>query len=128
LNEQVRAAQMANGIGMLTKLPPDQLAAQNAEIGWVDLIRDYFEIGLGLPRQQVLRYIRDKAPQTTIDPDIENQLFLVGRGLEVVVAQADDEEKHAIVHQKLLERKDVKPDVQALVFKHLQAHGASQMA
>jgi ribosomal protein L24E len=128
LNEQVRAAQMANGIGMLTKLPPDQLAAQNAEIGWVDLIRDYFEIGLGLPRQQVLRYIRDKAPQTTIDPDIENQLFLVGRGQEIVVAQADNDEQHAVAHQKLLEKGGLEPDVAKLVFAHLQAHVASHIA
>jgi hypothetical protein len=128
LNEQVRAAQMMNAIGLLTKLPADQLAAQNAEIGWVDLIRDTFEIGLGLPRPQVLKYIRDKAPATTIDADIENQLFLVGRGLEVVVNQADNDEEHAVKHQKLLEKPDVPPDVQALVFKHLQAHVASHMA
>lgn len=128
LNEQVRAAQMTNAIGLLTKLPADQLAAQNAEIGWVDLIRDTFEIGMGLPRPQVLKYIRDKAPQTTIDADIENMLFLNNRGLEVVVSQADNDEEHAVTHQRLLERPDTPPDVQTLVFKHLQAHVASHMA
>lgn len=128
LNEQVRTAQMIQALGFLTKLPPEALAAQNAEIGWADLLRDFFEIGLGLPHASVQRYVREKVKQMSMDPDIENQLFRLHRGAEVLVSQADDDVAHAISHQQFIEKGELEPDVAPQVMKHLQAHVAAHLA
>lgn len=128
LNEQVRGQQMIGFLGMLGKVPPDQLASQGVEIGWADLIRDVAEIGLSLPHTSVMKYIRDKVKKVSIDADIENQLFEVGRGDEVVVSEADNDEEHGVSHARYLTSPDTPEDVKPKVLKHLQAHAASAMA
>lgn len=122
VNEQVRAQQMATGLGIVSKIPPEALG--NKTFDFAECIGDFFKIGLGLRKN----YIKDKVPQRSIDWRLENELFRLGRGTEVVVAQSDNDIEHAMGHQQCLETSDEPEPVQRAIFLHIQAHVASYHA
>src|SRR5262249_60014065 len=72
--------------------------------------------------------IKDSTPTRAVDPEIENQVFVVGRGDEVTISPLDDDQKHAQVHAQFLQS----PEGQALpdftknqLVQHIQRHAAS---
>jgi len=62
---------------------------------------------------------------TTIDPRIENDLFKLGRGEDVVVSEADNDDEHMKVPT---DGAPVDPgEPQRLLQKHIQGHQAAQI-
>jgi len=125
-NQNVRVQQMLNFIQILARIPPDFLAQDNARVDWKYLLRQIWSTGFG--DREAEQIIKDITPTRAVDPEIENQLFVVGRGDEVTISPLDDDQKHAQVHAQFLQS----PEGQALpdftknqLVQHIQRHAAS---
>lgn len=126
-NAQVRGQQM---IGMLQTLgDPNLQAAMQAEnkrvsIAW--LVESIWREGLQLP--SVERLIQDIQPVRALDVNLENELFFNGRPDQVTVSPADDDVKHLMGHDALLEPGKLEPGVYQLALEHMQDHVSALMA
>lgn len=125
-NQNVRTQQMLNFIQILARIPPQFLAQDNARVDWKYLLREIWSTGFGDREAELI--IKDITPTRAVDPQIEDQLFEVGRGDEVTVSPADDDMAHAQVHNAFLQS----PEGQALpdpvkleLMQHIQRHAAS---
>lgn len=125
-NQQVRAGQMIQFMQVAGKLPPEILQAQGIEIVWSRLLKTFYREGLGLPGADQI--IRDLKPKETVDPRIENALFLAGRGSEVVVREGDDDDGHLQSHHRLLASGRLQPEQVPVLGIHVRRHVAGKMA
>lgn len=125
VNQQVRAQQMINFLQLAAKIPPEQLATQNAQIDLPHLLRAIWTDGLGL--RDGNKVIREITPMHSLDPHIENDLFREGHGADVEVSMADDDAMHTHVHQAAL-TDPAMAMAQLELRKHLRSHQASAMA
>jgi hypothetical protein len=129
LNQQVRSQQMIQGLQIVSQVPPEALAAEGKRISFAAIIHDIFSKGLQLPGAD--RYVVDIHPSEGTDPTLENDLFRVGRGRDVVVSEADDDDAHMREHMRLAQHAveaDVDPADMALLQKHLRMHQSAKMA
>jgi hypothetical protein len=129
LNTQVRGQQMIQGFQIASQVPPEALAAEGKRLSLATMIYDIYSKGLGIP--DASRYIVDIHPSEATDPTLENDLFRVGRGRDVVVSEADDDDKHLAEHMRLAQHAveaDVDPADMALLQKHLRMHQSAKMA
>jgi hypothetical protein len=126
-NPQVRSQQAINLLQMVSRIPPEMLQADNKRISVAALVESIAEDILGtweaarvvVPAQQAL---------PARDPELENDLFRLGRGSEVQVAPADDDQRHLQVHQTLLADPRLPAHLQAQIGLHLQQHQAAMLA
>lgn len=125
-NQQVRGQQMINFLQIASKVPPQILAAQNTQIDYGYLMRAIWTDGLGLRNGD--RVIRDIERKRSMDPRLENDLFAVGRGDEVIVVQGDNDDQHMAIHQQGLSRKGLSVFDALGLQRHIQEHVASKMA
>jgi hypothetical protein len=125
-NQQVRSQQMINYLQIAAKIPPQLLASQNMVIDYGYLLKAIWAEGMGLRNAD--RVIRPIKPTHSLDPRIENDLFVVGRGDEVQVAEADIDELHLKVHDEGLRNPLLTPWGHAQLMAHMQQHIASAMA
>ena len=122
-NQNVKVQHMMNFLQILARVPPDFLQQDNATVDWRYLLTQVWAIGFG--DQEAERIIKDIQPTRAVDGDIENELFLLGRGDEVTVSPLDDDMKHAEEHDKLLHRRDLPDEVKGEVMAHVKRHAAS---
>lgn len=125
-NSQVRVSQMLNFLQLGSRIPPEVLQSQNIEIDFAYLLRSIWGEGMNLPHAD--RVIRDKVKQKTVDPRIENEIFSVGRGEEVLVSPGDDDDKHMAVHGQMLMEPGLDPAVGARIQLHIQQHQAAKQS
>ena len=125
-NREVRASQMVNFLSVVSQIPPELFAAQNAQIDFKFLLRAIWGVGFGLPDPN--RVVQDKTKMRSVDPTIENDLFQVGRGAEVDVAPGDDHRRHAQVHLQLVEDPRTPADVKEVIFLHIREHASAHIA
>lgn len=114
LNSQVRAQQMITFLGIYAKIPPEQ----RDDPGVKYMLRAIWREGFQLPGSE--RAIPDKKTVTSIDPRVENDLFRMGRGDDVIVAESDNDDEHIAIHTP---RSNLPGMAQ-----HIQAHQAAKMA
>jgi hypothetical protein len=129
LNQQVKSQQMIQALQIASQIPPEALQAEGKRISYATLLTDIYSKGLGLPNAD--RIVVDIHPQEGTDPTIENDLFRVGRGREIVVSEADDDDKHLEAHMRLAQvavEAGVDPADMALLQIHLRRHQAAKMA
>lgn len=124
LNQQVRAKQMLDGMALLLKLPPDQLARENVAVSWKHLIRTYWRDGLGLRDAELV--LRDRVKERATDWRLENALFLASRGEDVRVSPSEPHIEHVRGHVKV--RGKLPPEFQAMLDRHVQEHIAAAVA
>jgi hypothetical protein len=125
-NQNVRVAQMLQFIQVLARIPPQFLAQDNARVDWKYLLREIWATGFGDREAEMI--VKDITPTRAVDPEIEDELFAVGRGDEVTVSPVDDDMKHAQTHAAFLQGPDGRalPDfVKQQVVQHIQRHAAS---
>lgn len=128
MNQQIKTGQMIQFMQVGGKIPQEQIAAEGKRIAWSKVISDFYT-GLGLPN--VDQVIVDLHPQEGTDPTLENDLFRVGRGKEVVVSEADDDDKHLAMHTRLAQQAveaDVPPGEMLHLQNHIRQHQAGKMA
>jgi len=125
-NQTVRAQQMINFLAMASRIPEERLQASNVTIDIGYLMRAIWTDGMQLPNGD--RVVRDRVKQSSIDPRIENDLFRLGRGADVVVSEADEDDAHNRVHALVRDDPRLPPDAVTLVEKHMQTHQAAKMA
>ena len=123
MNSQVRANQMITYLGMVSRIPPEQLAQEGIRIRIGHLLKTIWTEGFQLP--QADRVIEEINKMTTIDPRIENDLFKLGRGEDVVVSEADPDDEHLKVHKMGLQT--LTGDQAQLLQKHMQGHEAAKI-
>lgn len=126
MNQQVRGQQMVNYLQIVSRIPPQMLEMQNAELNLPYLLRTIWGDGFGLRGADNI--IKDKVRLVSMDPRIENDLFIVGRGEEAKVSQGDNDQQHAQVHSQLLQRPDLDSFTMQQVQAHLHEHQASAIA
>jgi hypothetical protein len=126
-NLQVRAQQMVNYLGLVTKIPPQLLAQQNIDVDYKYILREIWGTGMGLRNPE--RVVKDKVKQLSVDPRIENDLFQLGRASEVTISQSDNHQEHVAIHNALLQSGDVSdPEEVKALFAHIRGHVAAQVA
>ncbi|TMB87007.1 MAG: hypothetical protein E6J45_13035 [Chloroflexi bacterium] len=125
-NQQVRAQQMINFLAMASRIPEPALAQDNVRLRLGNLLRAIWSEGMQLPNAD--RIIADRVKQTSIDPRIENDLFRLGRGADVPVSEADDDDQHLRAHRPMLEDPSLDPQAAALLEKHIRGHEAAKVA
>ena len=125
-NQQVRGAQMINFLQIVGSLPPEALASQNAEIDLGALLRAVWTDGMGLRHGD--RIIKDKVRAVSVDPTIENELFLVDRGEEVQVAPSDPDDQHLKSHDAFLGDPRLSIQQKLALAGHIRSHVASKLA
>lgn len=123
VNAQVRATQMINYLGIATKIPPQILQQSNIKIDLGYILKTIWTEGFQLPQGD--RVIQEAVRKTTIDPRVENDLFRLHRGADVVVSEGDDNAFHRQVHQEILPY--LVGDDAMLMQKHLVAHQAAEV-
>jgi hypothetical protein len=124
-NQNVRTAQLLQFIQVLARVPPQFLAQDNARVDWKYLLREIWSTGFGDREAELI--IKDITPTRQVDPEIEDQLFEVGRGDEVTVSPTDDDMHHAQVHNTYLQSdgRSLEPYIQQQIIQHIQRHAAS---
>jgi len=98
----------------------------NARVDWKYLLREIWSTGFGDREAELI--VKDIQPTRAVDPEIENQLFEIGRGDEVTVSPIDDDTKHAEIHGSYLQSlagMALPQAVQVLLMQHIQRHAAS---
>lgn len=124
LNSQVRANQMITYLGIVGKLPPQQLEAEGIRVRLGRLLKTIWTEGFQLPMADQI--IEELNRQVTIDPRIENDLFRLGRGADVQVSEADDDDEHLREHGAYLPQLTGDPAHQ--LQQHMQGHQAAKIA
>ena len=126
-NAQVRGQQM---IGMLQTLGDPNLQsalqAENKRVSIAWLVESIWREGLQLP--SVERLIQDIQPVRAMDVKLENELYFAGRPDQVHVSPADDDVKHLMGHDMLLEPGKLPPEIYQLALEHMQEHVSALMA
>ena len=126
MNSQVRANQMITFLGIASKLPPEMLAAEGIRIRVGRLCKAIWTEGFQLPQAEQI--IEEIQKQVTIDPRVENDLFRLGRGEDVRVSEADQDDEHIREHTAYLPRLAQQPEPARLLQKHIQGHQAAKIA
>jgi hypothetical protein len=125
-NLQVRSGQLLQFLGLVSKIPPQVLQAQNIDIDMKYLLREIYGTGMGMRNPE--RVVKEKVKQISVDWRIENDLFRLQRGHEVTISEGDNHVEHAEGHQHLLREGDIPLETQQLVFAHIRGHVAAQIA
>lgn len=125
MNQTVKSQQMINYLQIAAQVPPELYKANNIQLDIGYLMKAIWSDGFGLRNAD--RVIRDLSPMKSVDPRLENDLFLAERGEEVKVSPADNDVGHIKQHQPLVGNHDT-PDSQIpLVIAHIQEHHAAQL-
>ena len=92
-NREVQTAQLLNFLQIVTRVPPQLYP--NITIDFSVLLKTiYTSMGL----RNASQIIKENTRKITIDPRVENDLILVGRGEEVAVSMTDNDQEHIQVH------------------------------
>lgn len=134
-NTTIQATQAINFLGMVSKIPREDLQAQGIEIDLKYLLRSIYGAG-GLGRRDADKVVRDTTKSEAMDPRLENDLFRVGRGGDLRVSPKEDHRLHIRAHETLgddlpwLTQQQVKlhveEHVQAMVMAEFQRLMAEQ--
>jgi hypothetical protein len=103
------------------------LAADNKRVSVGALIETIAEDILGVWEAQRIVVPAQSAPPAR-DPELENDLFRIGRANEVQVSPADDDQRHLQVHQLLLHDPRTPEVIRTQVQLHQQQHQAAVQA
>lgn len=126
-NLQVRGQQLSGFFQTVMRVPPQMWQAAGVKLDLEMLVQTLWTDGFQLPDGH--RLIQKADPVRSLDPELENELFEVGRGDDVTVSPADDDMAHMKAHDRLLgPGNDLDPNTQQLVMKHIQAHVAGMVA
>jgi hypothetical protein len=129
MNQQIKSQQMIQALQIAGQIPPEALQAEGKRISFATLLTDIYSKGLQLPNAKQI--VQDIHPKEGTDPSLENDLFRVGRGKEVIVSEADDDAQHLQMHTRLAQQ-SVEADVPAadatLLVAHIRQHQAATMA
>ena len=124
-NQNVRTAQRIQFLQTVSGIPPQILQAQNVMVDYKMLLRDIY--AEGFDATDAYRIIRDITPQVSLDPLLENELFRVGHGEQVVVNNGDNHMQHAKQHDLVLADPRVNPAMKQLAAQHIQQHVQAMM-
>ena len=124
-NLQVRGQQMVNFLQIVSRIPPQMLQMENARLSLTYLLKTLWTDGFQLPEAE--RLIREIQPVRSLDPALENQLILSGRVDDVAVSPADDDQKHAQIHDQLLGPGILDPVTAERTIAHVKAHVAAML-
>jgi hypothetical protein len=122
-NQNVKTQHMLNFIQIISRLPPEALAQDNARIDWKYLLRTVWATGFG-DREAAL-VVKDIEPTRTIDAYVENELFVLGRGKEVTVSPNDNDEEHLQMHDVILQDPRLDLAIRNEMMEHMKRHAAS---
>src|SRR5438128_10519889 len=106
---------------------PDPAHPQdNVRVLLGNLLRAIWSEGMQLPNAD--RIIADRVKQTSIDPRIENDLFRLGRGADVPVSEADDDDQHPRAHRPMADDPSLDPQAAILLEEHIRGREAAKVA
>lgn len=126
-NPQVRSQQSVNLLQMASRIPPEMMAQEGKRISLAGLVEIIAEDMLGIwESQRVVVPVSPGPP--ALDPEIENDLFLANRSLEVLVNPQDNDQQHLQVHQQILRDPRLSIAVGLAVQNHLQQHQMAMQA
>ena len=127
-NAEIRGQQIVNYMMMATKIPPEQLAAQNRRFDWAWLAEQAWTVGFGLRNGE--RVVVPIVKDDITDWRLENDLFRANRGPEVKLSPKEDHLEHAKGHDLVMQDPRVpdvvKREVAAHQAEHIQAFIAAQ--
>lgn len=125
-NTQVRSQQMLTMLQILARVPPQVFASQNKQVDYAYLVKQIWTVGF--EQQDADRLLVDIQPVRSLDPESENQLIVMGRGDEVKVSPADQDQQHLQIHDQVMQDQSVPMDLKAQMFEHMRAHMAGMIA
>lgn len=125
-NAEVRSQQMLGFLQVVSRIPPEILAADNTKVRVGEFLRMIYSDGLMLPHAN--RIFQDIEPVRAVDARIENDLFQQGHGESVTVSPADNDDQHIALHGQLAMRPDLDPMLRAQVLGHVQQHQIAKVA
>lgn len=124
-NQQVLASQLINYLQIASKIPPQLLAQNGVQIDFGQLLQQIWTY-MGLRDSK--RIIKPLKPMHSLDPRLENDLFVVGRGDEAQVVEGDNDDKHLMVHDEGLVNPKLEGWHRAQLMQHIQQHAVSKIA
>lgn len=124
-NQQVLVSQLVNYLQIASKIPPQLLAQQGVQIDYAQILQQIW-IYMGMNNAESV--IKPLKPMHSLDPRLENDLFVVGRGDEVTVVEGDNDDKHLQAHDAGLANDKLEGWHRAQLMQHIQQHAVSKIA